>query len=96
MAAIRTHFFPFRVLYGFQPVSKTPVGSYQASRRNLLGISIHLHAKQVIGVQIAAATATVSIASMVFSFLKTSSLILPENNSPISEMPSHDFLPIWK
>jgi hypothetical protein len=56
--------------------SRLPDAIFQAS-------AIHLHATQVIGVQIAAATATVSIASMVFSFLMTPSLILPENNSPI-------------
>ena len=54
---------------------RDPLGRHQAS-------AIHLQAATVTGVQIATATATVSIGSMVFSSLNTPSPFLSENNSP--------------
>jgi hypothetical protein len=55
---------------------RLPDAIFQAS-------AIHLHATQVIGVQIATAIAMVSIGSMVFSSLNKPSQFLSENNSPI-------------
>ena len=52
-------------------------------RRHRSGISIHLHATTVIGVQRATVTAMVSIGSIVFSSLNTPSPFLSENNSSI-------------
>ena len=55
---------------------RLPDAIFQAS-------AIHLHATQVIGVQMETVTAIVSIGSMMFSSLNTPSQFLSENNSPI-------------
>ena len=83
VAAISTPFLPLWVSYGFQPVSKTPLASIRVPDAIFQASATHLHAVTVMGVQIATATAKVSIGRMVFSSLNTPSRFLSEKNSPI-------------
>ena len=75
--------FPLTGLVWLSACFRDALGRHQASRRHRSGISTHLHATTVIGVQMATVTAMVSIGSMVFSSLNTPSPFLSENNSPI-------------
>ena len=65
------------VLYGFQPVSETPSAGIRLPDTIVQASAIHLQAATVTGVQMATATATVIIGSMVFSSLNTPSPSIP-------------------